>query len=82
VVGAHTIVAVGGAVAGCPQPVQTVTLQTAGQSTGANNTGGGTAFTGVDVLLLLLAAGVLVTAGVMMNRGGKRRRAVYPNEIG
>jgi hypothetical protein len=87
VVGSHTIVAIGGgAVPGCPaEPIQIVKVQPPGGNGGGNgggSNGGGTAFTGVDVLLLVLIAALLVGAGVMLNRGGKRRRPVYPNEIG
>jgi hypothetical protein len=36
---------------------------------------GGTSFTGIDVLLILLAAAVLIGTGVALDRGGKRRHA-------
>jgi hypothetical protein len=86
VTGAHDIVATGGAsVPGCPaSPVQAIDLQAGAQATGVagGGGGGGTAFTGVDVLLLLAVAGGLVAIGVAFNSGGKRRRRLYPNELG
>jgi hypothetical protein len=75
--GRQQIVAVGGDVAGsvgCPaDPSQSLDIQGASTSTGAS--GGGTAFTGVDILALLAAAAVLVGGGVLLQRSGKRRRA-------
>jgi hypothetical protein len=50
-------------------------IQAAGTS-GQSGQHGGTSFTGVDVLLLLLAAAVLIAIGVVVNRGGKRRNSV------
>lgn len=46
------------------------------QAAGTSGQHGGTSFTGVDVLLLLLAAAVLIAIGVVVNRGGKRRNSV------
>lgn len=93
--GSHTILASGGGGGpGCPaDPIQIVQVHGPGGSgveatsvpgagAGGANSGGGTAFTGVDVLLLVIIAGLLVTAGVMLNRGGKRRRQVYSGELG
>ena len=36
---------------------------------------GGTSFTGIDLLLILLAAAVLIGVGVALNRGGRRGHA-------
>jgi hypothetical protein len=83
--GSQVIVAVGGgAVPGCPaDPVQTVNLQAGGQTSGGGTGGGGgTAFTGVDVLLLLAVAGGLVGIGIALNGASKRKRRLYPNELG
>lgn len=76
VTGSHTIVAVGGGTEGCPASPITIGIQTGPSSTSTGGPPNGPpAFTGVDVLLLLLAAAVLLGAGIMFNRGGKRRRA-------
>ncbi len=89
VTGAHDIVATGGAsVPGCPaSPIQAINLQARRpghwcRGWRRRGGGGGTAFTGVDVLLLLAVAGGLVAVGVAFNSGGKRRRRLYPNELG
>jgi hypothetical protein len=85
VLGNHDIVAVGGdtGVAGCPaDPAQVLHVGTAGAGAVAGggsggSSSGGTAFTGVDVLGLVGAALALLVGGVLLNRGGKRRRAAY-----
>jgi hypothetical protein len=81
--GMHKIYAKGGTTdqpANCPtDPVQTVTIQASSSEPGGSggNSGGGTAFTGVDVLGLLAGAAVLILAGVGLNRRGRsaKRRA-------
>ena len=64
--------------AGCPaDPFVIMHAQGYLGGSSPDNTGGhegGTAFTGLDVLLILLAAAVLIGAGVALNRSGKRRR--------
>jgi acetyltransferase-like isoleucine patch superfamily enzyme len=72
--GEHTIVAATGTLGGsnCPQPVQVVHFQTGGSSSSGGHHGG-TSFTGVDVLAMLIGAGVLIGAGALFNRGGRRR---------
>jgi hypothetical protein len=80
VTGTHQIVAATGAIRGanCPgDPFVTIHIQTRGLegSTAANpgGNGHGTAFTGVDILLLVAVAALLVGAGYAFNRGGRRR---------
>jgi hypothetical protein len=78
VTGSHTIVAATGAPSGgdCPtDPLQLIHIQTGGGSTSAGPGGGGTSFTGVDVLAMLIGAAALVGVGVALNRSGQRRRA-------
>jgi hypothetical protein len=75
VTGTHTIVAATGSLGGsnCPaQPVQVIHIQTGGQSSGGGGNGG-TSFTGVDVAAMLIGAAVLIVAGAVFNRGGRRR---------
>ncbi len=78
VTGTHQIVPVGGLVAGCPQKSVTITIQANGGTNG-NGTGGGsnggTAFTGVDIALLLAIAAGLLGIGVLLNRRSKPARA-------
>ena len=80
VTGRHRIVAATGApdVAGCPpNPFVTIRIQghgVAGSSAGPGGPGG-TSFTGVDVLLIVLAAVVLLGVGYALNKtGGKRKQ--------
>jgi hypothetical protein len=80
VTGAHRIVAVGTPEnPTCPgSPVVTIRIQShgaAGSSAGPGPGGpGGTSFTGVDVLLIVIAALVLLGVGVVLNKtGGKRK---------
>jgi alpha-L-fucosidase len=76
VTGRHVIVAVSGAphINQCPgQPIQI--HGPGGKSTGPGGPPGGTSFTGTDLLLILLIAAALLTAGVAFVRGGKRRSA-------
>lgn len=72
VVGTHVIVAVSGApnIGQCPG----VRIQIHGPAATSTGPGGPpTSFTGTDLLLILLAAAVLLAAGVVFNRSGKRR---------
>lgn len=84
VFGTHRIVATTGAPksATCPSdPFVIIHIQkhgAAGSSAGPGGNGGGTAFTGVDVLLLVLAGAVLLGAGVALTRGGKRKHSGHP----
>lgn len=76
VVGTHSIVAATGAPnsSDCPgNPVVIIHIQTGGSSTSTGGHHGGTSFTGVDVLAMLVGAAVLIGAGVAFNRGGRRR---------
>jgi len=76
VVGSHEIVAATGApnISGCPgNPVVVIHIQTGGSSSSTGGHHGGTSFTGVDVLAMLVGAAVLIGAGVVFNRGGRRR---------
>ena len=72
VVGRHVVVAVSGAphIAQCAGAV--IQIQAGGESTGPGGPPG-TSFTGIDLLLILLAAAVLIAAGVLFVRSGKRR---------
>jgi hypothetical protein len=83
VTGDHTIVAIGGTdtgASGCPahpnQPIVIHDLGGASTSANGGSNGGGTAFTGIDILALLAAAAVLLGAGVMLNRRGSAKRAM------
>ena len=78
VTGTHTIVAATGipTSGNCATPTVTITIQ--GTST---NTGGGTSFTGVDVLAMVLGAAVLLGVGLALNRSGKRRKPTYIGEL-
>lgn len=82
VTGHHLILAIGGGFVSthCTgDPVQ-VTIQTGVQSTAAGGTGssgGGTAFTGLDILALIVAAAALLGIGLLLNRGGKRTGAAH-----
>ena len=72
--GRHLVIAVSGAahISSCPGvPIQI-------HSPGATSSGpgghhGGNSFTGVDILLIVLAAAVLLGVGVLLTRGGRRR---------
>jgi hypothetical protein len=81
VFGTHRIVATSGAPTGstCPsEPFVVIHIQrlgTAGSSASTPGHHGGTSFTGVDVLLILIAAALLIGVGVALNRGGKRRHS-------
>jgi hypothetical protein len=79
VTGTHTIVAATGApnASDCPaNPVQIIHIQLGGGSTSAGPGGGGTSFTGVDILAMLVGASALIGVGVALNRSGKRRRSI------
>ena len=77
VYGRHLVIAVSGApnVKQCPgDPIQI-------QSPGGESTGPGgppgTSFTGTDLLMILIAAAVLIGAGVVFMQSGKRRKAEH-----
>jgi hexosaminidase len=81
VFGTHQLVAATGAPSTCPTPTITLHIQkhgAAGSSAERGGSGGGTAFTGVDVLLIVLVAALLIGAGVALTRGGKRKRTGHP----
>lgn len=70
--GHHLILTSGGGPS-CPVDPITITVKSSGAA-GASSGPGGTAFTGVAILgLVVIAAGLLVV-GSMVNRGGRRRR--------
>ena len=79
VTGQHRILAIGGSPNGngCPSnPVQIINVHGPGSPTAtstATPSGGPPAFTGVDIAALLAAAAVLIAAGVLFARSGKRR---------
>jgi len=75
--GAHAVVAVSGAPTGhgCGRPHVVVDIQPFGSSTPTGAHHGGNSFTGVDLLLVVLVAAVLIAAGVALTRGAKRGRA-------
>ena len=77
VTGTHTIVAVPDKpmAPGCPPPSVTINIQN------GNPGGGGTSFTGVDVLAMVLGAAALLAIGVALNRSGKRRKPTYIGEL-
>jgi 5'-nucleotidase len=77
ITGTHTIVAVPNKPmpAGCPPPSVTITVQ------GPGTNPGGTSFTGVDVLAMVLGALALLGVGVALNRGGRRRKVTYQGEM-
>jgi hypothetical protein len=73
VYGKHLVIAATGPAAKCPgDPVQI-------QSPGGESTGPGgppgTSFTGTDLAMILIAAAVLIGAGVAFSMSGKRRKA-------
>jgi hypothetical protein len=75
VFGKHLIIAAAVGAHKCPgNPIQI-------QSPGGESTGPGgppgTSFTGTDLLMILLAGGVLIGAGALFLRGGKRRNAAH-----
>ncbi|MDT4901357.1 MAG: hypothetical protein QOJ78_2287 [Pseudonocardiales bacterium] len=75
--GRHKFVAVGGDTdaTGCPvDPFQVINVQPISASSGAAGAGGGTAFTGFDIMALLVGAAVLIGAGVLFNRRGHASR--------
>lgn len=76
VIGTHTIVAVSGAdTSVCGRPHVVIHIQPTAPSSPTGKPPGGTSFTGVDLLMILLAAAVLLGAGVAFNRSGKNRHA-------
>lgn len=80
VTGRLRVVATSGAphTAGCPNnPFVVLNIQKHGTEGSSASTGGhhGTSFTGVDVLLVLLAAALLIAAGAALTMGGKRKHA-------
>jgi hypothetical protein len=76
VTGTHTIVAIPDKpmAPGCPPPSVTINVQ-------PPTPPGGTSFTGVDVLAMLLGAAALLGVGIALTRGGKRRKVTYQGEI-
>jgi hypothetical protein len=77
VTGTHTIVAVPDKpmAPGCPPPSITINIQP------PSNPPGGTSFTGVDVLAMLLGAAALLGVGIALTRSGKRRKVTYQGEM-
>jgi hypothetical protein len=78
VTGTHSLVAATGAPSGgdCPNdPLQLIHIQTGGESTSTPGNGG-TSFTGVDILAMIVGAGALIGVGVALNRSGQRRRGL------
>ena len=53
----------------------TLTVKSHGQG-GVHNPGGGTSFTGTDIMLIVVAAAVLLGAGATLLVAGRRRRVV------
>jgi hypothetical protein len=80
VVGTHQIVAATGVPSTCPTPTITLHIQKHGTegSTAPPRGPGGTSFTGVDVLLIILVAVALIGAGMALMRGGKRKHTGHP----
>lgn len=80
--GNHKIFAIGGDLSNTPGcPVDPVQILGIGSTNGANpagpnGTSGGTAFTGVNIALMLLAAAALIAAGLTFNRRGRRLHTV------
>jgi alpha-L-fucosidase len=75
VYGKHFVIGTTAFTKDCPgDPVQI-------QSPGGESTGPGgppgTSFTGTDLMMILVAAGVLIGAGALFMRGGKRRTAEH-----
>jgi hypothetical protein len=70
--GSHTI-AVQGDMSGCP--VEPIQIRVQGHGVDAANSGGGLAFTGVDILAAVAIALALITAGVILARSGRHRRS-------
>lgn len=92
VTGSHLIVAVGGSLraTGCPaDPSVSLTIKgsgvggvatsTAAGAGGQSSGSGGTAFTGVNVLLMLVVAGILIVLGLMLNRRNTARHTLPRN---
>lgn len=79
VFGHHEIIAIGGSPNGhgCPpDPIQIIHIHGAVPSgTSTSHPGGPTAFTGLDIGALLAAAALLILAGVLFTRRGRRRHA-------
>lgn len=77
----HHLIEVQGAQSACPaDPVQVDIQGTGGPASAsvANGTPGtGTAFTGVDILGLLVAAAALIGLGVLLNRRSSGRRSKH-----
>lgn len=93
VTGNHVVVAVGASVnaAGCPADpsvnikikgsgVGGVATSTTPGAGGQSNNPGGTAFTGVNVMLMLIVAAILVVLGVMLNRRNVAQHAMPRND--
>jgi hypothetical protein len=76
VLGTHVILAVSGAVNVDQCPGVPIHIH-APQATSTGPGGPPTSFTGTDILLILLAAAVLLAAGIIFNRSGKRRHAEH-----
>lgn len=76
VTGTHTIVAATGVPTSgnCATPTITITIQ-------GTQPPGGTSFTGVDVLAMVLGALALLGVGIALTRGGKRRKPTYQGEL-
>jgi hypothetical protein len=76
--GQHVIIAISGSASAQQCPGVPIQIQGAGgQSSGPGGPPGGTSFTGTDLLMILIAAAVLIGAGVAFNRSGKRRSAEH-----
>ena len=75
VLGAHTIVATSGAanIGQCPG----LRIQIHAPAATSTSPGGPTSYTGTDILLIVLAAAVLIAAGLIFSRSGKRRNAEH-----
>jgi hypothetical protein len=78
VTGTHTIVAATGVPTSgdCATPTITITIQNPGP-----NGGGGTSFTGVDVLAMVIGALALLGVGIALTRSGKRRKPTFQGEL-
>jgi alpha-L-fucosidase len=73
VVGQHLVVAVSGAPHVRQCPGETIQIQAPGGTSTGPGGPPGTSFTGTDLLLILLAAAVLLGAGAIFLRSGRRR---------
>jgi hypothetical protein len=73
-----TVLLIGIGATGLPYDFATVNLQIGGSSaSGTSSNPGPPAHTGVDIALMLAVAVVLLGAGVLFTRGGRRRRASH-----